>query len=165
MLEIKLKDVNEKKVIKDIGLFQFWKDINNNDKMITIRMNSDSLQANHFYGDDVTGEGVFYSCGVYDFERTWLEGSSYVECDSNWEPIKHIGDIELINLKGLNYWKDGEGGLYMTMWYRLHGIKPTLIPMNIETSGPVIYPMAVDMLDEMKRLNLYKVSNMRLEEF
>lgn len=165
MREVKLKDIVEKKVVKDIGELQFWKNMDNNDRMITIRVESNCLHAYHFDSDNTSGEGVFNTCGVADFERNWLEDSSYVECDSNWEPKEHKEVIELINLKGINYWKNKEGGLYMTMWYRVYGIMPTLIPMNIETSGPVIYPMAVDMRDEMKRLKLYKVPNMRLEEF
>lgn len=164
MREIKLKDIVEKKVVKDIGELQFWKDVDGN-KISSLRISSYSLHSYHFISGSSTSDWIFNRCSVDDFERECLEGSSYVECDSKWEPIKPSEDIELINLKGLNYWKDGEGGLYMTMWYKLHGIKPTLIPMNIETSGPVIYPMAVDMLEEMKRLKLYKVPNMRLEEF
>ena len=164
MREIKLKDIVEKKVVKDIGELQFWKDVDGN-KISSLRISSYSLHSYHFISGSSTSDWIFNCCSVDDFEREYLEGSSYVACDSNWEPINPIEDIELINLKGLNYWKDGEGGLYMTMWYMLHGIKPTLIPMNIETSGPVKYPMAVDMLEEMKRLKLYKVSNMRLEEF
>ena len=164
MREFKLKDIVEKKAVKHIGELQFWKDVDGN-KIISLRISIATVHSHHFRNGSIVSNWLFNRCSVDDFEREYLEGSSYVECDSNWEPIKHIGDIELINLKGLNYWKNEDGGLYMTMWYGLHGIKPTLIPMNIETSGPVIYPMAVDMLEEIKRLNLYKVPNMRLEEF
>ena len=163
MLEVKLKDTVEKKVIKSIHKLQFWRNTTSNEKIITIRMDSYSLQYYHYAADGSTPVGyVCHTSPIADFEREYLENSPFVECDSNWQPIKQI---ELINLKGINYWKNEEGGLYMTMWYKLHGIKPTLIPMNIETSRPVIYPMVVDMLEEMIRLNLYKVSNMRLEEF
>lgn len=164
MLEVKLKDIVKKKVVKDVGALQFWKDTDGN-KISSLRLSSYSVHSYHFIAGSNTSDWIFDRCSVADFEREYLEGSPYVECNSNWEPIKPIESIELINLKGNNYWKNEEGGLYMTMWHRVQGIMPTLIPMNIETSGPVIYPMAVDMLDEMKRLKLYKVPNMRLEEF
>lgn len=164
MLEIKLKDIVEKKVVKDVGVLQFWKDTDGN-KISSFRLSSYSVHSYHFIAGSNTSDWIFDRCSVANFEREYLENSSYVECDSNWEPIKPIESIELINLKGNNYWKNEEGGLYMTMWHRVHGIKPTLIPMNIETSGPVIYPRPVDMLEEMKRLKLYRVPNMRLEEF
>ena len=163
MLEVKLKDITDEKVIKDVGELQFWRDTVTNEKIITIRVERDLLHAYHFQGDKSASDGIFNTCGVDDFVKTWLAGS-YEECTALWELKRNMIFDDIFSLQGTKYWKTKDGDLYMSMWSTLYDIEPTLIPMNRAKSAAVSYTNVRDMINAMKRLSLYRVENMRLEE-
>ena len=164
MLEVKLKDIVENNTVKTNGNIQYW--INPSDaKIITVHLREDRLRL-YYVGD---GGNNWTTKTIAEFTKVFINDICYEECNENWERYNSdfsASDItDIVEIKGINYWKTKDGVLYMSMWNRLHGIEATLIPMNITTSRPVVYPRPVNLLDEMKRLNLYKVSNIRLEEF
>lgn len=166
MLEVELKDIVETNLIDVKEGIQFWEN-EKGSRLITTVVGEDKVRV--YYLNDEPRAWVEDT--IKDFEEKIIGDMEFRECDEEWEEYvtvkepmaKDIRDI--VEIKGINHWKTKDGVLYMTIWNRLHGIDATLIPMNIATSGPVVYPRPVDMLTEMKRLNLYKVHNMRLEEF
>jgi len=166
MLEVKLKEIIETNLIDVKEGIQFWQD-KNGSRLITVHIGPGKVRA-YCVNDEPR---AWAEDTISDFEEKIIGEMGFRECNEDWEEYvtvkepmaKDIRDI--VEIKGVNYWKSKDGVLYMTIWNRLHGIDATLIPMNITTSRPVVYPRPVNMLDEMKRLNLYKVPNMRLEEF
>lgn len=166
MLEVKLKEVASKNVVKTNGSIQYWRN-EHEGRIITVHLR-DNLVRVYLVSE---GPDTWVTDNIDTFNKTMINDMGYVECNENWEKEGSIVygstvDIQdVVEIRGVHYWKTKEGELYMSMWNRLRGIQPTLVPVNSSTSTPVVFTNEQGLLEEMKRLDLYKVHNMRLEEF
>ena len=167
MLEVKLKEIIETNVIDVKEGIQFWQN-KNGSRLITTVVCDDKVRVYYLNDEPRTWvEDTFAA-----FEKTIINELEFRECDEEWneymivENDLHIKNVETLEeITGVKYWKSTEGNLYMTN-YNLDEHVPAMITrLNDCNTITEIFENVSALIKRMEHLNLYKVHNMRLEEF
>lgn len=163
MLEVKLKEIVEKNTPKRDGFIQHWIEPMG-ERIITVHLRQDILRV--YYVDN--GGGNWIATNIDDFVKVFINDICYEECNENWEKYEnelHVKNIETLEeLTDVKFWKSPEGHLYMSNWNLYEHVPAMLTYLDNDGNVTEIYENVEALRKRMKHLNLYKVSDIRLEE-
>lgn len=161
MLEIKLKDINELEFRFEEGRIQYWK--NRGGLMHTCYVGNNHVYANVI----VPGHGVSF---VHDEELTEfcklaLGKGDVVECDYKGVPLENQGPTMQRVSNGVQYWRNLQGSLYMTVYHGDDFRQPILVNISQDENNIERFNCLSELNERLQELKLKEVSNVRLEEF
>lgn len=161
MLEIKLKDVNELEFRFEEGRIQYWKNRG-------LLIHTCYAGNNHVYANVNTPDGYFDVIDeeVTGFCKRGICKGDVVECDYKGVPLDNQGPHMQNVREGVQYWRNLEGCLYMTVYhpYGNDWKHPILINLTQDTTETERFNCLSELFERLEELKLKEVRNIRLEE-